>query len=61
MDLLVAALLLIFLLAFFAVAIWVSYLVVFRGWRITGPPPAPTNNPRKDEPPPPRSRRSGRR
>jgi hypothetical protein len=39
-DFLLAALLVLVLLAFFAVAVWISFLVVFRGWRIYRPPPA---------------------
>jgi hypothetical protein len=38
-DMLLAALLLVILLAFFAWAVWISYLVVFKGWRIYKPPP----------------------
>jgi hypothetical protein len=67
-DVLLAVFLVVLLLLFFACAVWISYLVVFRGWRIFGrptPPPAtssnPKNNPRKKDDPPPRSRRPGRR
>ena len=62
MDLVLALLLFAFLLAFFGWAVWISYLVVFRGWRITGPPPRASNpTSGKQDPPQPRPRRSGRR
>ena len=63
MDLVLALLLFAFLLAFFGWAVWISYLVVFRGWRITGPPPPTSANPSsgKENPPRPRPRRSGRK
>jgi cytoskeletal protein RodZ len=39
-DMVLVAVLFIFLLGFFAWAVWISYLVVFRGWRIYQAPPA---------------------
>ena len=67
-DVLLAIFLLVLLLLFFAWAVWISYLVVFRGWRIFGRPPLPPatssnpkNNPPKKDGPPPRNRRQGRR
>jgi hypothetical protein len=54
-DVLLAVFLLILLLLFFAWAVWISYLVVFRGWRIFGPPPAPpAANPSSKNNPKPR-------
>jgi hypothetical protein len=49
-DMLLAAILLLALLAFFAWAVWISYLVVFKGWRIYKPPPVSGGNPGNSSP-----------
>jgi hypothetical protein len=49
-DMLLAAVLILVLLTFFACAVWISFQVVFRGWRIYRPPPGTDASPGNPKP-----------